>query len=387
MNQRSAGGHANSDDAQLGDYLRALRKNTPGRPPSQVALARALGVSSQQVSNWESGRQRPPRDRIETYATLFATPRRFPAAGDPVMIKPSSLTPEEQERREALLAEMLSIGTPANSEQEGAAAAETPPAAFWRFPDDGRRIVIIAPRQPVEAISAVEEADPRHPDHQRSLLMADPDAVTEVYGAIRAYNPNSMIDIILSDQVREDDFSGHVIIIGGATVNEYTQWISDQMGLPLTSVGVTNLRERWFEVTPPAGLVAAPPTAEVNADGHWELWAELGNDVTIRTRAPSRVPSLTRDIALIARQPNPLNIQATVTLLYGLYARGTYGAARVFTDRTLSEQNEAYLDGVPLDRTRFWLLFWVNCDRLATTATDATTDLTNPDNVILRSDQ
>ncbi len=386
MDQLSARDLANGGDS-FGSYLRALRKNAPEGPASQVMVARALGVSSQQVSNWEAGKQRPPRERIEAYATVFATPRSFPAHGDPVMITPSSLTPQEQERRELLLAEMLAIATPAEPEPEGAAAAAAPSAAFWRFPHDDRRIVIIASKQLPGAISTVDEADPRHPDHQRSLLMADPDAVTEVYAAIRAYNPNSMIDIILSDQVREDDFSGHVIIIGGATVNRYTQWMSDRMGLPVASEVMTDLRERQFNVTPPANSAAVPSTAEIAADGHWQFRADLAQDLTIHTRTPSRVPRLKRDVALIARRPNPENTQTTVTLLYGLYARGTYGAARVFTDRALSEQNEAFLDGVPLDRNKFWLLFWVNCDRLAPTPADATTDLTNPDNVILRSDQ
>jgi hypothetical protein len=84
---------------------------------------------------------------------------------------------------------------------------------------------------------------------------------------------------------------------------------------------------------------------------------------------------LYRDLAVIARQPNPVNREATATLIYGLFGQGTYGASLAFTDPEVGEANEAYVGQRFGAVSRFWLLVRVFCDRrLGLTAPPRLTD-------------
>jgi hypothetical protein len=52
---------------------------------------------------------------------------------------------------------------------------------------------------------------------------------------------------------------------------------------------------------------------------------------------------LYEDVALFARAVNPWNRETTVTICYGMYGRGTYGAIRALTDFHFRERNSRYL--------------------------------------------
>jgi hypothetical protein len=69
-------------------------------------------------------------------------------------------------------------------------------------------------------------------------------------------------------------------------------------------------------------------------------------------------PQLEYDVGLLARQPNPMNPQASVTVCTGIFSRGTYGIVRMFTDYNLRAANEAYLYE-HFDPGRFWALIRV----------------------------
>lgn len=67
----------------IGKYLRALRRRR-GMSQQELALALALGVSKQTISNWEVGRKVPRMKAIEKIANVFGVSRNSILAGLPV---------------------------------------------------------------------------------------------------------------------------------------------------------------------------------------------------------------------------------------------------------------------------------------------------------------
>jgi hypothetical protein len=54
-------------------------------------------------------------------------------------------------------------------------------------------------------------------------------------------------------------------------------------------------------------------------------------------------PVLQEDVALFARAVNPYNRKRTVTILSGMYGRGTYGVVRALTDSNFRDRNAEYV--------------------------------------------
>lgn len=88
-------------------------------------------------------------------------------------------------------------------------------------------------------------------------------------------------------------------------------------------------------------------------------------------------PQIEYDVALIVRQPNPLNAEATVTFFSGLFSRGTYGAAMAFADPKLRTRNERWVQD-NLDFDHFWLLTYVPVFPGSAGAQTVTPDLARP---------
>ena len=63
----------------------------------------------------------------------------------------------------------------------------------------------------------------------------------------------------------------------------------------------------------------------------WPKWAGEGKEV------------LMADVGLLARVPNPLNANRTLTICNGIHSRGVYGAVRSLTDAELRDGNERYI--------------------------------------------
>jgi hypothetical protein len=53
--------------------------------------------------------------------------------------------------------------------------------------------------------------------------------------------------------------------------------------------------------------------------------------------------NLREDVGLLARSPNPLNSNRTLTICNGIHSRGVLGAVRSLTDARLRDSNEGYL--------------------------------------------
>lgn len=349
---------------RLAERLRALRiQGFPGRPVTQRQIAQALGASAPLVSSWESpvGGAVPPVERLRAYALFFATQATI--HGDPArLVDLSDLTDEEEARRAALLDELLDL-------RGGALGAQAQRvASFWHFPDG----------QPIRIISTVlasggarsEYADRWHPNHIGALRYSDIDAVLEVYGQIRADNPDSDVICLGDDEVTSQTFSSHVVILGGGDeapalaeprlasgrTDPWTYY-RRRLSLPVS----VQLHEGGDEQYDREYVVAVDEYGAPDYDGTGRRTFRprymLAPDGT-RRLGPTGRPLLEYDVALLARLPNEMNLSTTVTICSGVFSRGTYGAVRAFTDPVLTQKNRQRLHHL-VDPGRFWMLMYV----------------------------
>jgi hypothetical protein len=151
----------------------------------------------------------------------------------------------------------------------------------------------------------------------------DLDALIELYGHLRAENPRlDVIHRLISD-VASDDFSGHVILLGGIGWNQVTARFQRAISqVPITQMEVEQLETgEIFCVNSPEGPQRFYPE-----------YADLGSG-----------KELISDVGYIAHLRNPFKINRTLTIFNGIHSRGVYGAVRCLTDVKVREENENYL--------------------------------------------
>lgn len=286
---------------------------------TQAALAKALSkttpLAPATVASWESrtAPKLPPRERVMAYAQFFATRRSL--GPDPALVPLDSFTPEEQAAYKKLLDELLRLYDAAR----GFTAVESSIVArrSWHFADDGPLTLVCAKLPPEEASPL---ADVGSANYTYLAGFGDLDAMVELHGHVRAENPSLGVFYKAAPEVRADDLSGHVVIIGGIGWNDVTRRLIDLSQLPVRQ-----------EEDP------AVTTGEIfvtQSDG--ERWKFL----------PQWSPmtgGLMEDVGLLVRMPNPMNSNRTLTMCNGIHSRGVLGAVRTLTDARLRESNERYI--------------------------------------------
>jgi hypothetical protein len=304
----------------LAQRLRELREQRwPELRLTQAALAKGLGseerLSSATVSSWESPYtpKLPPRSRLTAYARFFATLRSV--EGDqPRLLPLDALTDDEREAYQALEAELLALHDAA---KKTSAKDEVAVRGSWHFSDSGPVTLICAQLPKTETGSLAEPADPNYTE---LLSYADLDALVELHGHIRAENPAMDVFFKLSSSVVPDDLSGHVVLLGGIAWNEITQRLSEMTKLPVRQIEDPEIQTGEIFV--------------VEQDGGDERflpqWGDGGE-------------TLVEDVGLIARTPNPLNSNRSLTICNGVHSRGVLGAVRALTDARLRDSNERYM--------------------------------------------
>jgi hypothetical protein len=305
---------------ELALYLRFLRaERWPDHKLTQSALARALGkdepLSPATVASWESrkGPKLLPRGRVVTYAQFFATRRSL--GPEPTLVPIDSFSAEEQADHKALLAELLRLHTAAR----GGAATEAPTVArrSWHFVDSGP-LTLVCAQLPQDQASPL--AEPSNPNYTQLAGFGDLDAMVELHGHVRAENPGMGVFYKPAPEVKADDLSGHIVIIGGIGWNDVTQQLIDLSRLPV--------RQEEDPALTTGDIFLAPAD-----DGE-------------RKYFPQRSPvtgKLVEDVGLLVRMPNPLNSNRTLTMCNGIHSRGVLGAVRTLTDARLRESNEQYI--------------------------------------------
>ncbi len=296
---------------------------------TQPQLARALGgakpLSVPLISSWESpsNPKIPPIPRLEAYATFFATPRSVEVT-PPRMLSPGDMTEPEQRVRDELIRELMGLrrdamrvtGTP-NPGEDFEALSVGP----WRF-EDGKPITIVCAQLPPHLLERMPYADKDDPDYVALYNYSDLDSLFELHGHLRAANPTSQVNLRAAQQLQPDDYTTHLVSLGGVDWNRATSSLLDQLRLPVRQMADWDSPEgAYFEVEENGRTSQHGPRLE-EAQGR---------------------KFLREDVALFARAINPYNRLRTVSICNGMYASGSFGAVRALTDARFRDRNAAYL--------------------------------------------
>jgi hypothetical protein len=318
---------------RLARRLRQLRlQHWPDVWVTQQKLASALSteqpLATATLSSWErpSSPKLPPQHRLLAYARFFATRRSVEAA--PLLLPFEALTPDEQATYKKLEAELLELRGLAAEDSNGKDGS-------WHFTDHGP-ITLICAELPQKQTGPL--GSPSNPNYTVLQKFADLDALVELHGHVRAVNPEMAVHFRMPSEVDHDDLTGHIILIGGAVWNEITEMVSRMAGLPIRQVGHPQLR---------SGEIFVAAGADGKETEFWPGW----------TDSEPRV--LVEDIGLLARVPNPLNANRTLTVCNGIHSRGVYGAVRSLTDTHLRDSNERYIAANLGNSTSFAILMSV----------------------------
>ncbi|MFD1151090.1 XRE family transcriptional regulator [Saccharothrix hoggarensis] len=316
------------DSPSLAHRLRALREEQwPDVTITQSDLAAAFSAdkpaSVPLLSSWESRTKpkTPPLHRLAAYATFFAT-RRSVAQRPYRLLPVDELTPDEARDREELLRELTELRA---AEQREAGTSPPPDQGnrgFWYF-DDRHVITIVVAQLPAAMRERMPYSDPTQPDYVELYTYADLDALIELHGHIRALNPRSQVNFRIASDLEPDDYTTHLVLLGGVDWNLVTRELLARVDLPVTQVARHDDDEAGgFLVRRPDGgeTLFAP-----------KLGRERGHEV------------LHEDVAHFYRGPNPFNHKRTVTICNGQYGRGTLGVVRALTDTRFRDRNAEYL--------------------------------------------
>jgi hypothetical protein len=329
---------ASPEATRLARRLRQLREqHWPDARLTQKTLAAAFSaeeaLAPATVSSWESNRapKLPPRHRLRAYARFFATQRSLEKP--PTLLRFEELTPDEQAVRVKLEAELLKLRSQA-AEDEDSAEDGIAPGRSWHFTDTGPVTLICAQLPDNQTGPLANLSDPNYTDLQ---AFADTDALVELHGHIRAENPHMAVHFKIPPRIDHDDLTGHIILIGGVVWNEITDRLSEEARLPV---------RQYHHPEVPTGeiFIAEVDGEEREFRPKWKI-----NDPKV----------LAEDVGLLARVPNPLNSNRTLTICNGIHSRGVYGAVRSLTDTHLNDANERYISATFGNSTSFAILMSV----------------------------
>ena len=197
----------------------------------------------------------------------------------------------------------------------------------WRYAD-GNTITIVCAGWPAHMLAKMPYTEVDDPDFIELLTYSDLDALFELHGHLRAANPDNQVNLRMADKLDRDDYTSHLISLGGVDWNSITSTTMQRLPLPVQQIADWSPGgEQCFQVQENGEIVKHKPRLEENAS------------------QPKGI--LLEDVALFARAVSPFNRKRTITVCNGMYGRGTYGAVRALTDARFRDRNSEYL------RTRF----------------------------------
>ncbi|MEV5894537.1 helix-turn-helix domain-containing protein [Nonomuraea fuscirosea] len=314
----------------LADRLRELREQRwPGQRISQAQLSSAMKVSVPSISSWETGNppRIPPQYRLERYAIFFAT-KRSVADGVVRLLPLSELTTKERDEQTRLLNELTQLRKEALNRQSKKPVEslvpsdqDTPPKDPWHF-SDGGPITIICSQVPEQERATIPYASPTSVDYISLYKYSDLDSLFELYGHLRAANPDSKVTLRATEDLSENDLTTHVALLGGVDYNEITTSMVRDIRLPVQQVpDWDGEKGPYFEVNKQGDSLRFYPST-------------VGSGDDLR---------LIEDVGFFYRGINPDNTDYTLTICNGMYARGVYGAVRALTDIRFRDRNAAFL--------------------------------------------
>ncbi|GIE29465.1 hypothetical protein Ait01nite_025100 [Actinoplanes italicus] len=330
----------------LAARLRKLRKSQwPDVSITQGELAEALSgrkrASVQLISSWESSTNPapPPEDRLNAIVTFFST-RRSIETQPYRLINEQDLTADEKDQRKLLRDELFALRAAALA----ATAAPTVSASArstlvghgpW-FYEQGP-ILLVCPEPEPEAMNGSAPLTSTA-DASDVYRLTDLKSLIELYGHIRAVNPDLHVSYKGALEMTTDDWTKHLVLLGGIDFNLATELAMLRTSVPVTQRSVDDDPSRGcFQVVEGDETLNFSPT-----------FADLGG---------SRV--LTHDIGHFFRAPNPHNRERTISVCNGMFGSGVYGAVRALTHDGMRDKNADFLAERFVDDT-FSLLFRVD---------------------------
>jgi hypothetical protein len=327
--------------------LRSLREHGPHeRRITQPELAQALGdgkpLSVPLISSWESqtNPRIPPLARLDGYAVLFATARSF-QTDPPRLLRHADMSEEEKRAAADLRKELVQLRNDAlRATSPGAAPVQTSTvvksleAGPWRFAD-GNTITIVCAQWPQHMLDRMPYTDVEDPDYIELLNYSELDALFELHGHLRAANPANQVNLRMAGKLVSDDYTSHLVSLGGVDWNSATSLAMKRLPLPVRQVADWSKPDgQYFEVEVNGKPVKHRAVLDRSSNPN-----AAGQPVS---RASSK-GILLEDVALFARAVSPFNRKRTVTICNGMYGRGTYGAVRALTDERFRDRNAEYL--------------------------------------------
>jgi hypothetical protein len=300
--------------ARLARALRELRESSwPDQELTQAQLAKALSadgrVAPATLSSWESTTtpKTPSAARITSYARFFCTARSL--EGEPHLIPEDQLAPAELDHYRELESDLLELFHPEDRKVQRTFQFEAGP------------VIVICPTAPTDLQGPL--GDIQDPNFTKMRQYGDLDALIEIYGHLRAENPTLDVFHRLTSDVVSDDFSSHVILLGGIGWNKVTRRFQKAIDqVPITQTAVDDLETgEVFRVDDGGKPNFFYPEYEDLGDGK----------------------ELIVDVGYVARLRNPFKVNRTLTICNGIHSRGVFGAVRCLTDASVREENEKYL--------------------------------------------
>ncbi len=159
-------------------------------------------------------------------------------------------------------------------------------------------------------------SDQSNPNYVRIADLADLDTLIDVYGAVRAHNPQSRVVIVAAQELAQQDVATHLVLIGGLTWEAVTPWFSCIFSIPI-------------EAGDPFDRGAIVVRDPDNGDREFAHTLSDGEVV--------------EDVGFFASGKNPSAPRRRLVICGGITTRGVRGAALCFSDLQMQERNDQYV--------------------------------------------
>jgi hypothetical protein len=213
--------------------------------------------------------------------------------------------------------------------REESAGDAPAPLRSWQFPDEAPITIICSDLSRSDEVKLGPLSDEDNPNYTELYSYADLDALMELFGHLCSSNPTSSVRYRLGSQARSEDLTNHLVLLGGIAWNDITRRLNDSVDLPIRQVQYEKIHSgEVFEIT--------------GSD-------RLGEQFRPRWKyddpgTPDKPGVLLEDVGMLARLPNPFNVNRTLTYCNGIHSRGVLGAVRCLTDPGVRDKNEEYLE-------------------------------------------
>jgi hypothetical protein len=309
----------------LAKRLRELRRSHfPDARLTQLQLAQALSddepVADSTLSTWENVKAPtlPPEGRLRAYAQFFATERSLER--EPHLVPLDELSQAENKARKELERELFRL------REEDVASPPSSERRFWRFDDDAPITVICSDLRKSDELVLGPLSDEDNPNYAELYSFGDLDALFDLYGHLRATNPNTQVRV---HRGTTPDLPNHLVVLGGIAWNDVTRRLNDMLPLHVRQVEDPKIH---------SGEIFVADLGAGRTESFLPRWWEDNPG----TAASPGV--LEEDVGMLARLPNPYNKLRTLTYCNGIHSRGVLGAVRCLIDPNVRDDNERYLE-------------------------------------------